>query len=171
MENRRGAYPLLSMRCVYYDRDHSAAPPFLLNVKIMGVRRYEKYVITEDVRIDRFGPEILFSGEKHYQSDFSIWFFHISKPVLMEERPHFHDFDMYLFFLGRDDMGELGAEIEIGLGEEQEMYTITKPTSVYIPSGLVHCPLNFRIVEKPILFVHVAITPKYVKKEWGPSQP
>lgn len=136
----------------------------------MEKRKYEKYVVREQVRVDKFGPEILFSGERHYGSDFSIWFFHISEPVLMEERPHFHDFDMYLFFLGKEHLEDLGAEIEIGLGEEQEIYTITTPASVYIPKGLIHCPLNFKRIEKPILFVHVSIAPRYEKKELDPLQ-
>jgi hypothetical protein len=81
----------------------------------------------------------------------------------MEETPHSHDFDFYLFFLGRDDMGDLGAEIELGLGKEQEIHTITTPTSVYVPKGLVHCPLNFKRVDKPILFVHALLAAKYTK--------
>lgn len=131
----------------------------------MEEKKYGRYVIRENVRIDKFGPEILFSGERHYNSDFSIWFFHIDAPVLMEEKPHFHDFDMYLFFLGKDNLADLGAEIEIGLGEEQEIHLITTPASVYIPKGMIHCPLHFKKVDKPILFVHVSIAPKYEKKE------
>jgi hypothetical protein len=60
---------------------------------------------------------------------------------------------MYLYFFGRDNMAELDAEIEIGFGEEQEIHTITTPASVYIPKGLIHCPLEFKRVGKPILFV------------------
>ena len=57
----------------------------------------------------------------------------------------------------------MDAEIEMGLGEEQEIHKITTPASVYIPKGLVHCPLNFRRVGKPILFVHATLASKYVK--------
>jgi hypothetical protein len=57
----------------------------------------------------------------------------------------------------------MDAEIEMGLGEEQEIHKITTPTSVYIPKGLVHCPLNFIRVGKPILFVHATLAPKYIK--------
>ena len=131
----------------------------------MSQSKYGKYVIKQPVIPGKFGPEILFSGEQHYGSDFSIWFFHISEPTLMEEKPHSHDFDMYLYFLGRDDMSDLGAEIEMGLGEEQELFTITTPTSVYVPKGLIHCPLHFKGVDKPILFVHAYIAPKYTKIE------
>jgi len=129
----------------------------------MAAAKYGKYVVRRPVNIDKFGPEIRFSGEEHYGSDFSLMFFHISKPVLMEDSPHSHDFDMYLYFLGLNDMGDLGAEIEMGLGEEQEIHTITTPASVYVPKGLIHCPLHFKRVDKPILFVHAVIAPKYTK--------
>jgi hypothetical protein len=91
----------------------------------------------------------------------------VTKPVLMEKYPHTHDFDMYLTFIGLDPRGieELGAEIELGLGEEQEIYKITSPTSVYIPRGMVHCPLDFKKVDKPLLLIHSSLTSKYVKKE------
>ena len=131
----------------------------------MAEAKYGKYVVRRPVKIDKFGPEIRFSGEEHYGSDFSLLFFHISKPVLMEDSPHSHDFDMYLYFLGLNDMTDLGAEIEMGLGEEQEIHTITTPASVYVPKGLIHCPLNFKRIDKPILFVHAVIAPKYTKIE------
>ncbi|MGD0919164.1 MAG: hypothetical protein ABSB22_22210 [Thermodesulfobacteriota bacterium] len=130
----------------------------------MAETKYGKYVVRPPIKMGgKFGPEAEFTGEKHYGSDFSIMFFHITEPMLMEETPHSHDFDFYLFFLGRDDMGDLGAEIELGLGKEQEIHTITTPTSVYVPKGLVHCPLNFKRVDKPILFVHALLAAKYTK--------
>ena len=107
----------------------------------------------------------MYHGEKDYGSDVTMMFFHISEPVLMEDKPHFHDFDMYLYFQGLDNMSDLAAEIELGLGEEQEMFTISTATSVYIPKGLIHCPLHFKRIEKPILFVHASIAPEYTKME------
>jgi hypothetical protein len=131
----------------------------------MNDSKYGKYVVRQPVKIDKFGPELIYSGEKDYGSDFTLMFFHVSEPVLMEESPHKHDFDMYLYFLGKDDMSDLGAEIDIGLGEEQEIHTITTPASVYIPKGMIHCPLHFKRVDKPLLFVHASIAPKYAKIE------
>jgi hypothetical protein len=129
----------------------------------MDKRKYEKYVVSAPLAKGEFGPLIEFVGEKHYGSDFSLLFAHISAPCLMENAPHSHDFDMYLYFLGVNDFGDMDAEIEIGLGEEQEIHTITTPSSVYIPKGLIHCPLNFKRVDKPILFVHATLAPKYIK--------
>jgi hypothetical protein len=129
----------------------------------MAGKKYEKYVVSAPVAKGKFGPLVEFVGEEHYESDFSLLFAHITEPCLMEDSPHAHDFDMYLYFLGKDNMADLGAEIEMGFGEEQEIHTITTPSSVYIPKGLIHCPLNFKRVDRPILFVHATIAAKYTK--------
>jgi hypothetical protein len=60
-------------------------------------------------------------------------------------------------------MDSLPAEIEIGLGPEREIHTITSPTAVFIPKGMVHCPLDFKRVDKPILLLHTSIASDYVK--------
>ena len=137
----------------------------------MSDSKYGKYVVKKPVQIGKFGPELMYYGEEVYKSDFTLMFLHISEPVLMEEFPHSHDFDMYLYFMGTDDMSSLDAEIEIGLGEEREIHTITTPTSVYIPKGMVHCPLHFKRVGKPLLFVHASIAPKYTKIELPEDKP
>jgi hypothetical protein len=131
----------------------------------MTTTKYGKYVVRRPVAIGGYGPELIYTGEKDYNSNFTIMFLRITAPTLMEEFAHSHDFDMYLYFLSfdPDNMGDLGAEIEIGLGEEQERHIITTPTTVYIPSGLVHCPLEFKRVDKPILFVHCTLASKYYK--------
>jgi hypothetical protein len=133
----------------------------------MATTKYSKYVIKKPVAIGGYGPEFVYTGEKEYNSNFTIMFLRITEPTLMEEHPHSHDFDMYLYFMSfdPDNMGELGADIEIGLGEEREIHKINTPTSVYIPAGMIHCPLEFKKVTKPILFVHCTLASKYVKDE------
>jgi len=127
--------------------------------------KYERYVIQHPIAKSGFGPALKFTGETDYKSDFTFMYMRITEPTLMEETAHTHDFDMYLYFLSfdPDNMGELGAEIEMGLGPEQVIYRITTPVSVYIPRGLVHCPLHFKRVDKPVLFLHASISPKYYK--------
>jgi hypothetical protein len=129
--------------------------------------KYSKYLVKHFIEHGDFGPKISITGERDFGKDFSIICLPVTKPVLMEKYPHTHDFDMYLTFIGLDPRGieELGAEIELGLGEEQEIYKITSPTSVYIPRGMVHCPLDFKKVDKPLLLIHSSLTSKYVKKE------
>jgi hypothetical protein len=127
--------------------------------------KYDQFVITKPVATGGYGPEFIYTGNKEYNSDFTIMFLRITEPTLMEEYPHSHEFPMYLYFMSFDpyNMGELGAEIEIGLGPEREIHTFTTTTSIYIPAGMVHCPLNFKKVTKPILFIHATMAEKYHK--------
>jgi len=127
--------------------------------------KYGKYVIKKPLAIGGYGPEYVYVGDREYGSNFTIMFLRITEPTLMEEYPHSHDFDMYLYFMSfdPDNMGDLDADIEIGLGEEREIHKIDVPATVYIPAGMVHCPLEFKKVTKPILFVHCTLAEKYVK--------
>jgi hypothetical protein len=136
----------------------------------MSTSKYDQYIVKHPVAKSSFGPGLKYTGETDYKSDFTLMVMRITEPTLMEETAHSHDFDMYLYFLSFDpgNMGDLGAEIEIGLGPEQEIFSITSPTSIYIPRGLVHCPLRFKRVDKAVLFIHASISPKYYKSP-GPN--
>ncbi|MCX8032212.1 MAG: hypothetical protein N3B14_02290 [Thermoleophilia bacterium] len=131
----------------------------------MGEGKYAKYVIPKQISKPEPWPSMEWVGDVDYQTDVSFIITQVREPCVMEEYPHSHDFDMYLHFFSYDpdNMNELPAEIEIGLGEEREMYTITSPTSVYIPKGMVHCPLIFKRVDKPIILFHTSIAPRYEK--------
>jgi hypothetical protein len=81
----------------------------------------------------------------------------------MITQPHKHEFPQYLHFFSAntDDAIDFDAEIEITLGEEREKHIITSPTAVYVPAGLDHGPLNFKKINKPVLFVDIAVTGTY----------
>jgi hypothetical protein len=89
----------------------------------------------------------------------------IANAHMMEEKQHSHDYNDYMAFLGGDPLNfkEFDAEIELTLGEEREKYIITEPTVVYIPKGLMHCPLNFKRVTKPVLYLHIFPVVDYAK--------
>ena len=92
----------------------------------------------------------------------------IREPMLMLTEAHKHDdFEQYLVFVGGDpeNMTELGAEIELSLGEEGEKYTINTATIVRIPKGLYHGPMNFKRVDKPIVFLDCFLAPEYTRKQ------
>jgi hypothetical protein len=109
-----------------------------------------------------------FVGERDFGSDFSLVLLPVYEPNVMEKGPpHYHDFDMYLTLIGLDPKGleELGAEVWIHFGAEEERHVITSPSTIYVPKGLLHCPFEFRKVDKPLLLVHSTVAPKYIKKE------
>ncbi len=91
---------------------------------------------------------------------------YISKPVIMEEKSHSHDFDEFLCFLGSnpEDPKDFGAEIEISMGKDGEKQVVDTATVVCIPKGMVHCPINFKKIDKPVLFCNIYMSPEYTKK-------
>jgi hypothetical protein len=80
--------------------------------------------------------------------------------------PHIHDFDQVMLWLGADpdDMGELGAEVELCLGAEVEKHMITTTTAVAIPRGMPHFPANITRMEKRFIFFTVSCAPDYKEK-------
>ena len=133
----------------------------------MAQGKYGQYVISKGVTKPEPWPTMEWIGDVDYKSNVTFMITRIMEPCRMEESPHSHDFDMYLHFVSYDyqHMDELFVEISIGLGPEQEMHTFTTPTSVYIPAGMIHCPLIFHRVDKPIILFHTSIASKYIKKE------
>jgi hypothetical protein len=93
----------------------------------------------------------------------------VTEPYLLPDPPHKHEFDEYLFFIGGNplNMQEFDAEIEIALGEEWEVHTITSTSVVYIPKGLQHCPLHVKRVGKPFLFGHIMLSAAYSNNRGG----
>ena len=46
-----------------------------------------------------------------------------------------------------------------------EKHTITSTTIVFIPKGLNHCPLNFRVIKKPVLFHALYLGPNLDRQD------
>jgi hypothetical protein len=89
----------------------------------------------------------------------------IYKPYKMIPDGHRHAVPEILYFIGGDPMNfkEFAAEVEftIGEGADAEVHVITATTWVCIPPNLLHCPLNFKRVDKPIMFGHIMIAPTF----------
>jgi len=67
---------------------------------------------------------------------------------------HFHPADELMIFLGTDpNSDDLGAEIEIDLGEEHERHLFDKSSAVICPAGLPHAPIVTRWVDRPFAFL------------------
>jgi hypothetical protein len=99
----------------------------------------------------------------------------IYKPYLMIPEPHVHNTDEYLYFIGGNpmDFNDFGAEVEftIGEGADAETFTITSTTWVHVPKNLPHCPLNFKRVDRPIMFGHIMFAPGFASTtSFNPDQ-
>ena len=87
----------------------------------------------------------------------------LSKPGVMIHKPHAHEVDELFFIFGGNPQNyfEFGAEIEIMMGAEQERHIVNKTTIIYIPKGVIHCPITTLKVDKPVQWMHVLFQGKY----------
>ncbi|MBN2077300.1 MAG: hypothetical protein JW762_17270 [Dehalococcoidales bacterium] len=80
---------------------------------------------------------------------------------------HGHDFHENLCFLSGDPNNpeELGADIKVCLGDEQEEHTvINTPTMLSMPPGLKHCPMLISNITRPVVFLEVSATKLFLGK-------
>jgi hypothetical protein len=77
-------------------------------------------------------------------------------------KAHKHDFDEVLAFIGTnpDDINDLCGEVELWVDGKQNI--IDKSFLVFIPAGVMHCPLNILRAERPIFHFNSGPTKAYV---------
>ena len=132
--------------------------------------KYGKYFLTEprlkDFKVNpkNAKPRALMESGTHFGvGNITIEWEAVLEPYVVDPVPHYHDFDEYICFLGSNLRGifDFDAEIELYLGEEGEKHIIDKSTVVYIPKGLVHCPIVYKRIGKPVFFNVIALKPDY----------
>jgi hypothetical protein len=113
-------------------------------------------------------PQAYFRGEADMPgAKMNVGFQVFKAPVYLEREPHFHREEEYLVFLGAklpDVFSSFDAEIDFFMGptlDAMEKIVITKPTIIRIPECWWHSPLDFRRVDKPLMFQAVALHGKY----------
>jgi hypothetical protein len=145
----------------------------MMRKKKMRESKYAKYFLTEPElrnkpKIEMSNPSAYIDSARHFgtQANFSMAWRYIKEPMLFDRIPHTHPFDEYLCFLGGnlEDIFDFDATIELSMGEEQQICEIEEPTIVYIPAGLVHTPLTFKRIDKPVLFHPIPLTPAFYSK-------
>lgn len=99
-----------------------------------------------------------FGGRDIDGANLAIGFSYLTKPFVMIDKAHKHDFDQFLFFIGGDprDFTAFDAEVELGL--DGKVNSLTYASWVFIPKGLMHCPLNVKRVTRPIIFIDARLT-------------
>jgi hypothetical protein len=78
----------------------------------------------------------------------------------MSKKPHVHTYDEAVFFIGSDPrhFSDLGAEVEMSIGAEEEKHTFNKATVVVLPAGVPHCPIVTKSITRPYLCMAVSMT-------------
>jgi hypothetical protein len=131
--------------------------------------KYGKLFVEPETPMGDFpppAPRVVFDSESGFEgTPFGFRYSYFTGPPFVLEEAHKHDYDQFLCFLGRpDNARDFDAEVELSLGDEGEKYLIKKTTIVHIPPGLVHAPINFRRITKPVLLVNITLSPTYIKK-------
>ncbi len=131
---------------------------------------YDKYLVPLPVEKDAvLGSDLArFKGSMHFDGAPFYFVWHpipvvSSEPFFMIKDPHAHEFDQYLGFFAGDPMhlDDFHAEIELYLGAERKKYLINKPMMVHVPKGLIHGPLIFVKVIKPMIFLDITMSAMY----------
>jgi hypothetical protein len=142
----------------------------------MADTKYGKYIITEPLVKGKSAPEMHICGEKHLCGEDlcpgsafpgfpnEVTLFTVTEPCTVSAK-HAHDYDELLYFIGGNPMNlfEFGAEAELMMGEEDEPHIINTTTIVYVPRGLMHCPVYFKKVDSPIMFMHICSSSAYTR--------
>jgi hypothetical protein len=137
---------------------------------------HSKYIVTElkepeeKKRIAgdyaKYARRILWMDENVVPGAFHMntaWF--LKAAHTLENVPHTHDNPEIIGFFGSDPNHphDLGAEVEIRLEGEKQI--ITKSAMIFIPPGMVHCPLILNRVDRPIFHFTVVDNGLYLKDE------
>ena len=143
----------------------------------MPSSRTAKYVVTElkmpeskqkiDAEYSRFAKRVLWLDDKVVEGAFHMNVAWYLKPTekTMEDKPHVHDTDEIIGFFGNDPDHpyDLGGEVEIWL--EDEKHVIDRSAMIFVPAGMVHCPLIIKRVDRPIFHFTTVTGGQYNKNE------
>ena len=141
----------------------------------MAETKYGKYIIT-DLKTDfseefnaqyaKWATRILWVDDKVVEGAFQMnvsWYLRPQtgqKPL----EAHTHDAGEIIGFFGNnhEDPNDLGGEVEFWL--EDEKHLITKSCLIFIPGGMIHCPLMLRRVDRPIFHFSTVTSGQYIVK-------
>jgi len=142
----------------------------------MAPSKTAKYVVTElkmpeskkliDAEYSKYAKRILWMDDQVVEGAFHMntsWF--LKAAQTLEDRPHVHDTDEIIGFFGSDPENpyDLGGEVEIYL--EDEKHVIDRTAMIFVPAGMVHCPLVITRVDRPIFHFTTVTGGKYVKTD------
>jgi len=131
----------------------------------MAGNKYDRYFVKEPiVTKGGFFPVVVANGAREFEgAEFSLRVHYITGPGVLVKEPHAHDFEQFYFFFGADlaNIKEFKAEVEFSLGEEVAKHIINVPTTVHVPARMIHGPMNFKKVEKPIIFIDALLSAQY----------
>ncbi len=130
----------------------------------MAETKYGKHVIREPFTDDN--PPI-FSYDDRDRIGLTYAYHCVNKADWSIDDSQVHDAWELLCFLGGEpgNVMDLGAEVSLCLGDENEEHVITSATVVSIPPGLKHNPVRLKGYSKPFVFLRITTTKEYEDKK------
>ncbi len=132
----------------------------------MAKGKYDKYILTDLFWKSDENPNESVSGTRHAGNKWggghmSMDTVYVTHPHVMISQPHVHEFPQFLNFYSANpkDAHDFDAEVEITI--EGEKHVIKEPSSVYVPAGTHHGPVVFARINKPLLFIDLAVGEEY----------
>ena len=132
----------------------------------MAKGKYAKNITTDIFYKDEKTPNASVSGTRHIADKWGGGYMtmdtaYVTQAHVMISQPHVHKFPQYLNFFSANpqDAHDFDAEVEITM--EGEKYIIREPSSVYVPAGVHHGPVVFARINKPLLFIDLAVSGTY----------
>ena len=141
----------------------------------MAETKYGKYFLSEltpektKSGFGRLPATVVWTDDDVIKGSLLFWALRISPSwVPPEHGPHTHNDAEVLVMLGTDpdDPQDLGAEVDLYMGPEMEKHTVTKSTLVYVPANFLHCPIRYRNVKRPFIFIQCQYAPKLTEKSF-----
>jgi len=135
----------------------------------MAGLKYDKYVLREPFGTLSRDGKVVFDGfmglPQQLNTSLQLLYSVVTKAHINEATPHQHEFPIVMSFIGGDskNIKEFDAEIDFYINGEKQ--TITTPAIVSIPPRTPHCPLVFKRIGKPIIFLECMLTDSYERKE------
>jgi len=129
----------------------------------MTESKYGKHILTDlksphspeqVTRYEQWATRILWMDDKVVDGAFQMncaWYLRPpATPTPEASGSHTHDADEIIGFFGNNPEApyDLGGEIEFWLEDEQHI--LTRSCMIFVPTGMRHCPLKIRRVDRPI---------------------
>jgi hypothetical protein len=125
-------------------------------------RKYE-HLITDELLTPAFFQmnSAFLTGKSHFWKlvpgpTAQFAFYYVMKTGMFMEPPHSHKNDEWLMFISADpkDMKNLGATMEVAMGDDWEKYSFNYSTFIRFPKGVPHGPFFVRNLQRPFILGH-----------------
>jgi hypothetical protein len=138
--------------------------------------KYGKYIVSDlimpeskqkiDVDYRKYARRILWLDDELVPGAFHMntaWY--LKPGPTLESTSHTHDTDEIIGFFGSDPENPLDLNGEVEIWLEDEKHVIDRTSMIFVPAGMVHCPLAINRVDKPIFHFTTVTGGKYVVQQ------